>query len=98
MKTYLLNKKHYALKERYTLKDWGEIIKIIGELNLENPINALVVLMAENKLQSLLNIILNAPVEGEIYEEDFEAVAAAVNDFFSRKKSLMKSMNQPSAS
>ena len=54
--------------------------------------------MAENKLQSLLNIILNAPVEGDIYEEDFEAVTSAVNDFFSRKKSLMRSMEQPSAS
>jgi hypothetical protein len=97
-KTYLINKKHYALKQKYTLKEWGEIIRIIGLLNLEDSMNSLVVLMAENKLQDLLNIILNAQVKGDIYEEDFEAVTSAVNDFFSRKKSLMKSMNQPSAS
>lgn len=95
-KTYLINNKHFALKDKYTLKEWGEIIKIIGLLDLEDTVNSLVVLMAENKLQDLLNIILNEKIEGNIYEEDFEPVTKAVNDFFSRKKSLMKNITPSS--
>jgi hypothetical protein len=98
MKTYLINNTSYALKEKYTLKDWGNIIKIIGTLDLDNNVGAVGLIMAEGKLQELLNTILNGKIEGEIFEDDFEVVVEVINDFFARKKSLIKSLNNSSKS
>lgn len=98
MKTYLINNTNYALKEKYTLKDWGTVLKIISGLDLENTVNSVAVIMAEGKLQELLAVILNGKIEGEIFEDDFQTVLDVINDFFSRKKSLISSINQSSAS
>lgn len=97
-KTYLINNTNYALKEKYTLKDWGTVLKIISGLDLENTVNSVAVIMAEGKLQELLAVILNGKIEGEIFEDDFQIVLDVINDFFSRKKSLISSINQSSAS
>lgn len=89
--TYKINDTHYALKERYTLKEWGKILNIIKVTGEGGEVETIALLMSEDKINELLSIILNAPVEGDIYEEDFNEVARAINDFFQRKKNLMKS-------
>lgn len=86
MKTYLINNTNYALKEKYTLKDWGTVLKIISGLDLENTVNSVAVIMAEGKLQELLAVILNGKIEGEIFEDDFQTVLDVINDFFHEKK------------
>jgi len=86
---YTINQKTYQLKNKYTLKDWGEILKILSGFNLEDN-NSIILLLTDNRIERLLSIILDKPIEGEIYEEDFEEVSRAINDFFTRKKSLMK--------
>jgi len=86
---YLINNTEYKLKDKYTLKDWGKILKLLGGFNL-NEENSISLLLSDNRIEDLLSIILNKPIEGEIYEEDFEEVSRAINDFFTRKKSLMK--------
>lgn len=86
---YTINQKTYKLKDRYSLKDWGKILKILSGLTLEDN-NSIALLLSDNRVEELLAIILDRPVEGEIYEDDFSEVSRAINDFFSRKKSLMK--------
>lgn len=86
---YKINNAEYKLKEKYTLKDWGKILKILSGLTLEDN-NSIALLLSDNRVEELLAIILDRPVEGEIYEDDFSEVSRAINDFFSRKKSLMK--------
>jgi hypothetical protein len=86
---YTINQKTYRLKDRYTLKDWGKILKILSGINLEDN-NSAALLLSDNRVEELLTIILDKPIEGEIYEEDFNEVSRAINDFFIRKKSLMK--------
>lgn len=86
---YKINNAEYKLKEKYTLKDWGKILKILSGLTLEDN-NSIALLLSDNRVEELLAIILDRPVEGEIYEEDFEEVSRAINDFFTRKKSLIK--------
>jgi len=86
---YKINNAEYKLKEKYTLKDWGKILKILSGLTLEDN-NSIALLLSDNRVEELLAIILDRPVEGEIYEDDFSEVSRAINDFFSRKKSLIK--------
>lgn len=86
---YTINQRTYKLKDRYSLKDWGKILKILSGLTLEDN-NSIALLLSDNRVEELLAIILDRPVEGEIYEEDFEEVSRAINDFFTRKKSLIK--------
>lgn len=86
---YTINQKTYKLKDRYSLKDWGKILKILSGLTLEDN-NSIALLLSDNRVEELLAIILDRPVEDEIYEEDFNEVSRAINDFFTRKKSLMK--------
>jgi hypothetical protein len=90
VKLYSINGKEYKLKDRYTLKDWGGILKIISPLDVKNNVSSLVMLLTENKFVELLNLVLDKKVSDEIYEEDFDTVAEIVNDFFSRKESLTK--------
>lgn len=89
---YTINQKTYQLKDKYTLKDWGKIIKILSGLTLDDD-NSVALLLSDNRVEDLLAIILDKPIEGDIYEEDFEEVSRAINDFFTRKKSLMKNTN-----
>jgi len=86
---YTINQKTYKLKDRYSLKDWGKILKILSGLTLEDN-NSIALLLSDNRVEELLAIILDRPVEDEIYEDDFNEVSRAINDFFTRKKSLMK--------
>lgn len=95
-KNYDLAGKEYSLKEKYSFKDWGNILKVIMGMDSEKPEIVVVTLLAEDKLIELLNLILDRPLEDELFEDDFEAAARAINDFFSRKKSLMKHSNKPS--
>jgi hypothetical protein len=88
-KTYTINQQTYSLKNKYTLKDWGQILKILGGINPDDN-NSIALLLTDNRVEDLLAIILDKPVEGDIYEEDFNEVSRAINDFFTRKKSLMK--------
>jgi hypothetical protein len=54
------------------------------------------VLLSEDRIENLLAVILDRPVEGEIYEDDFTEVSRAINDFFTRKKSLIKNTSSSS--
>ncbi|AFH50744.1 Hypothetical protein IALB_3041 [Ignavibacterium album JCM 16511] len=87
--TYTINQQTYHLKNKYTLKDWGSILKILGGINPDDN-NSIALLLTDNRVEDLLAIILDKPVEGDIYENDFNEVSRAINDFFTRKKSLMK--------
>lgn len=86
---YRINNSEYRLKERYTLKDWGKILKIVSGIGNDERGSAML-LLTDNRVEELLGVILDRPVEGEIYEDDFEEISRAINDFFSRKKNLMR--------
>ncbi|MCS7054458.1 MAG: hypothetical protein NZM09_12115 [Ignavibacterium sp.] len=92
-KVYKINNTYFALREKYSLRDWGNILKIIGDLDPENNKNSFIILLSEGKIIDLLNIILNGKVPEEIYEEDFAEVTRAINDFFLRKQSLIKNIS-----
>lgn len=88
---YKINNVEYNLKNKYTLKDWGLILKILQNFGQKNNLtDQIVILLADDKLIDLLNLILDKRIEGEIYEEDFEEVNKIIRDFFSRKSGLMK--------
>ncbi|HQF44030.1 MAG TPA: hypothetical protein PK073_14065 [Ignavibacteriaceae bacterium] len=90
---YRINNVEYNLKEKFSLNDWGKILNIIADTNPKDEDNAIVLLLSDNRIERLLTIILDKPLDGEIYEEDFPEVNKIITDFFSRKKSLMKSIN-----
>lgn len=92
---YTINQKTYQLKSRYTLKDWGKILSLLGGLNPDDN-NSIALLLTDNRVEDLLAVILDKPVEGEIYEDDFTEVSRAINDFFTRKKSLIKNTSSSS--
>lgn len=94
---YIINNKTYRLKEKYTLKDWGEILKILSDVDKNNIENSLIILLSDNKITELLNIILDRKIEDEIYEDDFETINKVIQDFFTRKSSLIKNTNSSSA-
>jgi len=94
---YIINNKTYRLKEKYTLKDWGEILKILSDVDKNNIENSLIILLSDNKITELLNIMLDRKIEDEIYEDDFETINKVIQDFFTRKSSLIKNTNSSSA-
>lgn len=89
---YRINNAEYNLKERYTLKDWSKILGLLEKVNMQTG-NSISLLLTDNRLENLLDVIFDRPVEGEIFEDDFEEVSRAINDFFTRKKSLIKNTN-----
>ncbi|WP_337872888.1 hypothetical protein [Ignavibacterium sp.] len=93
---YQINGKTYKLKEKYSLKDWGKILKLISSINQADDItNQIIILISDDRLADLLNTILDNAIEGEIYEDDFEEVNKIIRDFFSRKNGLMKNIGSP---
>ena len=89
---YNIGGKEYSFKDKYSLKDWAKILKIIGNLNLQDNFASIVSLLDGDNLIMLLWNIFGEPFEGEVYEEDFEEVSNAINDFFGRKDSLMRNI------
>lgn len=87
---YKINQEIYHLRSKYSLREWGVILKILSELESNNINNQIITLLADNKLIDLLNLILDKPIVGDIYEEDFEEVNRVIKDFFSRKSGLIK--------
>lgn len=87
---YIINNVEYKLKDRYTVKDWGKVLKLVKEVDENDVEKSVIVLLTEDKLSELLNIILDKKLDDEIYEEDFDSVNKAIKDFFSRKNSLIK--------
>ncbi len=88
---YKINQEIYHLKNKYSLREWGVILKILAGLESNNINNQIITLLADNKLIDLLNVILDKPILGDIFEEDFEEVNKVIQDFFSRKSGLIKS-------
>lgn len=88
---YNIGGKSYKLKERYSLKEWGLILKILSSSNGD-----IVVLLAEDKLKEILTLILDPKIDTELYEEDIDEIARAIKDFFSRKNNMMKNMDSSS--
>lgn len=89
-KAYRIDGKDYFFKDKYSLKDWGNILNILNNAKTENPVEATIHLLAEDKLINLLNLILSENV-AEVYEDDFKTVNEIITDFFSRESSLLKS-------
>lgn len=89
---YRINNAEYNLKEKYTLKDWSKILSLLSVVNMQKE-NSISLLLTDNRLEDLLAVIFDKPIGGEIFEDDFEEVSRAINDFFTRKKSLIKNMN-----
>lgn len=89
---YIINNIEYKFKDKYTLKDWGRIFKILSKLKDKDVSTSLIILLEDNTLIELLNLILDKPIkEEELFEEDFETITKIIQDFFSRKTSLIKS-------
>lgn len=89
---YIINGNEYNLKEKYSLKTWGLILKILQSIS-GNETDIIINLLVEDKLIEILNLILEVNETNkiiEVYEEDFETINKIITDFFSRKKSLMK--------
>jgi hypothetical protein len=86
---YKINGKEYKLKEKYSLRDWGNILKLLSGIEEKSPADQIIILLADNKIIQFLNIILDNPID-DVYEDDFEEVNKIIKDFFSRKTSLMK--------
>jgi putative heme iron utilization protein len=92
-KVYTLAGKKYLPKEKYSLKTWGEIIKILNETETDDPIAVVGALLSGDKLVKILNLILDKNIEGELMEDDLPEVSRVITDFFSRKSSLLKNGN-----
>ena len=95
---YNIGGKEFTAKERYSLKDWGRILRIVGDVDTSDNLNALTTLLVGDNVKDLLGIIFAEPVTEEIYEEDFQEASRAINDFFGRKNSLMKNIKAGSPS
>jgi hypothetical protein len=91
-KKYLIGGKEFTPKARYSLKDWGRILRIVGNVDTNDNLNALTTLLVGDNVRDLLGIIFTEPVNEEIYEEDFQEASRAINDFFGRKDSLMRNI------
>ena len=89
---YNIGGKEFTAKERYSLKDWGRILRIVGDVDTSDNLNALTTLLVGDNVKDLLGIIFAEPVTEEIYEEDFQEASRAINDFFGRKDSLMRNI------
>lgn len=91
-KTYKINCKEYRLKEKYSSKDWGQLMIILGELEpKEDAMFGMVgQLLSSGNFEKLLNILLvgTEPIN-EVYDDDFKDCADAVNDFFALKKNMI---------
>jgi len=88
---YTINGKQYTLKEKYTLRDWGQILKLLSSIQpVEDVTKATVILLTDNKIVELLNLILSSKVEGELYEDDLPVITEILQVFFSRKNGLIK--------
>lgn len=89
---YTINDIEYKLKEKYSLKTWGLILKILQSIS-GNETDIIINLLVEDKLIEILNLILDVDETNkitEVFEEDLETINKIITDFFSRKKSLMK--------
>jgi len=91
---YLINKKEYELKERYTLKDWGKILRLLASFNKGDVEGSIIILLAEDKIIELLNLILNKQIVGDVYEDDINEVNKVIKDFFLRKSGLTATGSQ----
>lgn len=92
---YLINGKEYQLKEKYSSKDWGQIIVVLSAMQETKVVmGAVGQLLASGDFEKMLNIILDVngkPIE-ELYEESFDNAGRAFNDFFELKKSSIGSI------
>jgi hypothetical protein len=88
-KKYVLGGKDYSAKEKYSLTIWGKIIALLQGFDATDTMAGIVVLLADGNLVAMLNLILSETVKDELFEEDFEEVGKIINDFFTRKSSLI---------
>lgn len=93
-KSYLINGITYTLKDKYTSKDWGQIIVIISAMGETKVVmGAVGQLLANGDFEKLLNIILDVkdkPIE-VLYDDSFESAGCAFNDFMALKKNSIPS-------
>ena len=89
MTEYIINGVAYHPKEKYSLKVWGQILRILQSTPDQSVEQKVIALLGDDTLPKLLSLILDKPVKGELYEEDFATVNEVITDFFSRKTSLM---------
>ncbi len=89
LKKYILAEKEFHAKERYSLKDWGKIINNLNGFDPENPLAGTAILLQGDTVNNILDAILIEKFNEELYEEDFAEAMKVINDFFTRKNSLM---------
>lgn len=90
---YKINGKTYTLKEKYSLKIWGQIVNLLSAFEKDDATKAIVALLTDGIIIELLNLILNEKIEDELYEDDLPVVTEILQVFFSRKNSLIKNTN-----
>jgi len=88
---FTINGKEVKLKEKYTLSDWGKILKFFSMIKNDNETEMVIQLLAENMLVDFLNLILDkeTQIEGDVYEDDFPQIMKITNSFFLRKGNLI---------
>jgi len=83
-KFYIIQNNSFSLKGNYSFGDWQKVIRFIGDINMNEPLQVIEVLLDEKKVIPLLNTILTGakPITEPLFEEEFEEVNKAINDFF----------------
>ena len=85
--TYSIGGCECALKESYTLKEWGRILEILESSKAENEMGVVVNLIKGGGLEELISIIAGEKFT-ELTDKDFSAITKIVADFFLREESL----------
>ncbi|CAG0979835.1 hypothetical protein ANAEL_01680 [Anaerolineales bacterium] len=96
MKEYTLNNQIYTAKPRYPMQVFGEILKVLADGKKETTEATVLNLLTSGGLVALLSLILDRPVDGELYAEDFPVVNEVINDFFFANSKLMGDSESPS--
>ena len=89
VKTYILNGNKYSTHEKYTMQDWGSILKFLQGFDATDPLAGVIILLQGDNLTELLKLILCDYNGEKLFEDDFEEVSKIISDFFTRKNSLI---------
>lgn len=86
-KKYKINGVDFELKEKYTLKAWGEILEILEGSKADNEMGVTINLINDGNLEKLVSLITGEEIT-ELYDVDLPEINRLIMDFFSRKEGL----------
>lgn len=95
-KVYSLQGDILKLKEKYTFGEWQKIMSFLKDIKTDDMLSMMELLLNEEKIKNLLSIIVAGKIPETLYEDDFPVVNEIINDFFLRKNSLIKTMQNGS--